>query len=103
VPKKEEKGKRYFEGRVWVDNHDFEVVKLCGKSVPDMVRAKKNQPLDIRPQFVGYRQLNVADGHWFPAYARVDDTLTFKVQSIHIREIVKFKDYKKADGAAPKP
>ncbi len=103
VPKKEEKGKRYFDGKVWVDNRDFEVVKLCGKSVPDMQRAKKGQSLDIRPQFVSFRQL--VDGQWFPAFARVDDTLNFKAQSIHIREIVKYKDYKKAgtEAAAAKP
>jgi hypothetical protein len=103
VPKKEEKGKRYFDGKVWVDNRDFEVVKLCGKSVPDMQRVKKGQSLDIRPQFVSFRQL--VDGQWFPAFARVDDTLNFKAQSIHIREIVKYKDYKKAgsESAAAKP
>jgi hypothetical protein len=102
-PKKEEKGKRYFQGRVWVDNRDFQIVKLCGKSVPDVVRRKKNQPMDIRPTFVGYRQL--VDGHWFPAFARVDDTLHFQVQSIHLREILKLTGYKRAGGAtaAAKP
>lgn len=94
VPKKEEKNKRYFQGRVWVDRRDLQVVKLCGKSVPDSVR-KKNQPVDIRPTFAGYRQ--IVDGNWFPVYARVDDTLQFGTGSVHVREIVKFKDYKRAD------
>lgn len=102
-PKKEEKGKRYFQGRVWVDNRDFQIVKLCGKSVPDVIHRKKNQPMDIRPTFVGYRQL--VDGYWFPAYARVDDTLHFQVQSIHLREILKLTGYKRAGAAtaAAKP
>lgn len=94
VAKKEEKDKRYFEGRIWVDNRDFQIVKLCGKSVPDQVHAKKNEAQDIRPMFVGYRIY--MNGLWFPAYARVDDTLHFKAESVHIREIVKFKDYKRA-------
>jgi hypothetical protein len=98
-PKKEEKNRRYFQGRVWVDNHDFQIVKLCGKSVPDIVRPKKHQPMDIRPAFVAYRQL--VDGNWFPAYARVDDTLNFQVQAIHIREIIKFTGYKRAGAGAP--
>ncbi|MGC1449544.1 MAG: hypothetical protein WA830_05845 [Candidatus Sulfotelmatobacter sp.] len=98
-PKKEEKNQRYFQGRVWVDNRDLQIVKLCGKSVPDVVYAKKNQPMDIRTTFVGYRQ--VVDGHWFPAYARVDDTLHFQLQSIHLREIVKLTGYKRAGAAAP--
>jgi hypothetical protein len=97
-PKKEEKGKRYFQGRIWVDNRDFQIVKLCGKSVPDVVHVKKHQPMDIRPSFVAYRQL--VDGFWFPAYARVDDTLHFQVQAIHLREIVKLTGYKRAGAAA---
>jgi hypothetical protein len=94
VPKKEEKDKRYFEGRIWVDNRDLQIVKVCGKSVPDTIHTKKNQPQEIRPMFVGYRIY--MNGLWFPAYARVDDTLHFRTESVHIREIVKFKDYKRA-------
>jgi len=102
-PKKEEKDKRYFQGRIWVDSRDLEIVKLCGKSVPEMVHPKKNQAMDIRPNFVGYRQF--IDGNWFPAYARVDDTLHFRAAAVRIREIVKFTAYKKRDTAtvAPKP
>jgi hypothetical protein len=97
VPKKEEKNKRYFEGRIWVDNHDLEIVKVCGKSVPDVIRVKKNQPQELRPMFVGYRQ--VVDGNWFPAYARVDDTLHFRAESVHVREILKWTSYKRAGTA----
>jgi len=103
-PSKEEKNKRYFQGRVWVDNRDLEIVKLCGKTVPEQIHRKKKDPIEVRPTFVGYRQL--VDGHWFPAYARVDDTLRFGVQSVHLREVVKFKDYKRrgpATAAVSKP
>jgi hypothetical protein len=94
-PKKEEKNKRYFQGRIWVDNHDLQIVKLCGKSVPDVIHVKKKQPQEIRPMFVGYRQ--PIDGNWFPAYVRVDDTLHFQVEAVHIREIVKFTGYKRTN------
>lgn len=97
-PRKEEKGKRYFQGRIWVDNQDFAIVKLCGKSVPETIPKKKKQPQDIRPAFVTYRQL--VDGYWFPVYSRVDDTLQFRTESVHLREILKFKDYKRAGAAA---
>lgn len=100
-PKKEEKNKRYYQGRIWVDNHDLQIVKLCGKSVPDVIHVKKKQAQDIRPTFVGYRQ--PVDGLWFPAYVRVDDTLHFQVQSIHVREIIKLTAYKKANASAAKP
>jgi hypothetical protein len=98
-PKKAEKGKRYFQGRIWVDNQDFEIVKVCGKSVPETIPKKKNQPRDVRPTFVTYRQL--VDGYWFPAYTRVDETLPFTAESVHLREIIKFKNYKRAAAATP--
>jgi hypothetical protein len=97
-PKKQEKNKRYFSGKVWVDNHDFQIVKACGKSVPD-AKGKKGQQ-EVRPTYVSYRQL--VDGYWFPAYTRVDDTLHFRAQSVHLREVIKLTGYKKA-GAAAKP
>jgi hypothetical protein len=95
-PKTLEKNKRYFQGRIWVDDRDIEVVKLCGKSVPEAIakKKKKNQPVEVRPSFVAYRQ--IVDGNWFPAYARVDDTLHFAVESVHVREIVKFTGYHRA-------
>jgi hypothetical protein len=99
-PKTEEKNKRYFQGRIWVDNRDFQIVKLCGKSVPDVLKVKKKQPMDIRPMFVGYRQY--VDGNWFPAYAKVDDTLHFNAESVHIRQVVKFTGYKRAGAGASK-
>jgi hypothetical protein len=106
-PKKEEKDRRYFQGRVWVDNQDFQIVKLCGKSVPDLVHVKKNQRQDLRPSFVGYRQ-QVDGQFWFPAYVRSDDTLQFRNASIHVREMIKFSNYKRAAGnmaagSTPKP
>jgi len=102
-PKKEEKNKRYFQGRVWVDNQDFEIVKLCGKSVPESIPKKKNQPQDVRPTFATYRQL--VDGYWFPAFTRVDTDLHFRAETVHLREIIKFTGYKRsgAGSAATKP
>ena len=32
-PKKMEKGKRYFEGQIWVDDRDLQIVKTYGKGV----------------------------------------------------------------------
>ena len=99
APKSFEKNKRYFQGRFWVDDRDLQMVKLCGKSVPDAIvkkKKKKNEAVEVRPTFVGYRQ--IVNGNWFPAYARVDDTLNFGVQSVHVREIVKFAGYKRTAG-----
>jgi len=102
-PKKQEKNTRYFQGRIWVDNQDFEIVKLCGKSVPETTPKKKNQPVDVRPTFVSYRQ--PVDGYWFPAYSHVDEPLPFGAESVRLRETVKLTGYKRTGttGPAAKP
>jgi hypothetical protein len=92
-PKKEENGKRYFLGRIWVDAQDFQVVKLCGKTGPEKIRVKKHESPDLHPMFVTYRQ--EVDGHWFPAYTRSDDTLHFKAGPVHMRETIKYTGYKR--------
>ena len=94
-PAKLEKNKRYFQGKIWIDSRDLQMVKLCGKSA-ELMHVKKHQSAEVRPTFVGYRQL--VDGVWFPAYARVDDTLHFGVQSVHVREVVRFKNYRRTGG-----
>ena len=96
--KKDEKGRRYFEGRIWVDAQDFQIVKVCGKSGPEKVtKVKRREQRDLHPTFVTYRQL--VDGrYWFPAYTRSDDTLQFKTAPVKVKEIIKYSDYKRAGG-----
>src|SRR5215470_3323425 len=48
APKQMEKNQRYFQGRVWVDDHDLQIVKSYGKAVPDIL--KKNNE-NIFPYF----------------------------------------------------
>ena len=95
---KDEKGKRYFEGRIWVDTQDFQIVKVCGKSGPEKVKVKKRERRDLHPTFVTYRQ-QVDGRYWFPAYTRSDDTLQFKTGSVQVREIIdESSGYKRAGG-----
>jgi len=93
-PKKEEKGKRYFLGRIWVDAQDFQIVKLCGKTGPEKIQVKRHERPELHPTFVTYRQ--EVDGRWFPAYTRSDDTLQFRAGPVHLRETIKYSGYKKA-------
>jgi hypothetical protein len=95
APKTIEKGKRYFEGRIWVESRDLAVVKTCGKNVPDSQQTKSAE--NVSPKFVIYREQFA--GHWFPTYARSDDFLFFKQGAIRIRETVKYSNYKQ--NAAP--
>ena len=87
--------KRYFQGRIWVDDHDFQIVKTYGKAVPEIRDTKKKGKEEhLYPKFTTWRQ-QVDNQYWFPTYTRADDTLTFNTGDIHIREIVKYEDYKR--------
>jgi hypothetical protein len=99
APKQIEKGKRYFQGRIWVDNHDFQIVKTCGRNVPDVFAHKKGKRGDpskenLTPAFVTYRE-QIDGVYWFPTYTRADDQLHFSNGDIHIREIIKYRNYKR--------
>ena len=84
--------KRYFQGRIWVDNHDFQVVETYGKTVPD-IRKKKGQE-NLFPKFTTLRE-QIDGQYWFPTYTRAEDTLKFSMGDIKIREIVKYTNYRR--------
>jgi len=87
--------KRYFQGRIWVDDHDFQIVKTYGQAVPEIRDSKKKGKEEhLYPKFTTWRQ-QVDNRYWFPTYTRADDTLHFNTGDIHIREIVKYEDYKR--------
>jgi hypothetical protein len=85
--------KRYFQGRVWVDNRDFQIVKTYGKTVPD-IRKKHGDEENLFPKFTTWRE-QVDGKYWFPVFTRADDELHFKMGDIHIIEIVRYEDYKR--------
>ena len=84
--------KRYFQGRIWVDDRDFQIVKTFGKTVPD-IRKKKGQE-NLFPKFTTWRE-QIDGKYWFPTYTKADDTLHFSGGDVQIREIVKYSDYKR--------
>ena len=91
APKTIEKGQRYFQGQIWVDDKDLQVVKTYGKAVPD-IRGKG--PENLFPRFETYREQ--VDGlYWFPTYTRAVDTLQFSSGAQRIRQIIKYDNYKK--------
>jgi hypothetical protein len=94
APKQLENGKRYFQGRVWVDDQDFQIVKNKGKSVPDIrVVKKKKVQENLFPQFTTWRE-QIGD-YWFPTFSSADDTLAFRTGDVRIKQVLKFTDYKK--------
>ncbi len=94
APKKFESKKLYFQGRIWVDDQDFQIVKTSGKTVPET--HKKNDE-NLFPKFTTWRE-QVDGVYWFPAYTLADDTLHFRkgtISDVHVREVVKYTDYQR--------
>jgi hypothetical protein len=92
APKQMAGKKRYFQGRIWVDDHDFQIVKTYGKTVPD-IKKKKNQE-NLFPKFTTWRE-QIDGKYWFPTYTRAEDTLKFAVADVKIREIIKYENYQR--------
>lgn len=90
-PKKIEKNQRYFQGRIWVDDKDLEIVKTYGKAVPDI---RKGNNENVFPRFETFRE-NIEGHYWFPTYTRSDDVLHFRFGDVHIRMSVHYADYKR--------
>jgi hypothetical protein len=86
--------KRYFQGRIWVDDHDFQIVKTFGKTVPDIHAGKKGKDEHLYPKFTTWRE-QIDGKYWFPTFTKADDQLHFATGDIHIREIVKYENYKR--------
>ena len=84
--------KRYFQGRIWIDDHDFQIVETYGKTVPD-IRKKKGQE-NLFPKFTTWRE-QIDGKYWFPTYTRAEDTLKFSLGDIKIREIIKYTNYQR--------
>src|SRR5215212_8312251 len=90
--KKTRQPERYFQGRIWVDDQDLQIVKARGKGVPEF---------DQRfPTFETYRE-QIDGKYWFPTYTYADDELNFKTgQSVHLRLRIKFTDFARLRGKA---
>ncbi|HVG28938.1 MAG TPA: hypothetical protein VM864_04385 [Pyrinomonadaceae bacterium] len=90
LPKKV--SERFFQGRVWVDVDDLQIVKVRGKGVPE-----GNQRF---PVFETYRE-QIDGRYWFPTYTYADDELVFKNgQVVHLRMKVRYTEYKRFKGTS---
>jgi hypothetical protein len=89
-PKTMVKGERYFQGDIWVDDRDLQIVKTFGKGVGVLKKNEDNQ----FPAFETYRE-QIDGKYWFPTYTRANDTLHFKNMDQRIRMIVKYENYKR--------
>lgn len=83
--------KRYFEGQIWVDDQDLQIVKTYGRSTGHLRKHEDQQ----FPKFETYRE-QIDGKYWFPTYTYADDTLNFKDgPAVRIKEIIKYDHYKR--------
>jgi len=82
---------RVFVGRIWVDDHDLQIVKAKGKAGPE---TKKNK----FPVVETYRE-QIDGKFWFPTYVYADDDLIFdNGTDFRVRMRVKYTDFKVGRG-----
>ncbi len=96
APKRMSGKKPFFQGRIWVDDYDYHIVKAHGKTMLDV---RKKKPENVFPAFTTSRE-QVDGKYWFPVYSQADENLQFYAGSVHIREIVKYSNYKRFDSTA---
>ncbi len=97
APKVLVKGHRYFQGKVWVDQQDDEIVLVNGLNVPQDTRRGHE---DLSPPFTTYYE-QIDGNYWFPVYTKEEGILHFAAQNgavsqdVHMLATVKFTNYKK--------
>ncbi|HEX8706752.1 MAG TPA: hypothetical protein VF723_00700 [Pyrinomonadaceae bacterium] len=88
MPNPKKSKERFFQGRIWVDDQDLQIVKVRGKGVPETKE-------DKHPVFETYRE-QIDGRYWFPTYSYADEDLVFgNGNVVHIRVRVRYSDFKK--------
>ncbi len=93
VTPKSTKGKRlFFEGKIWVDDRDLQVVRTVGRPVPQKKGGEQF------PEFETIRQV-IDKQYWFPVWTHAESNLRFDSglshDTVHIEETITYADYKR--------
>lgn len=97
APKTFVKGQRYFQGKVWLDTVDNEIVLINGMTVPQDTRPGH---ADLSPPYTTYYE-QVDGKYWFPTYTKAEGILHFPAvhgalsQDVHVRSVVRYTNYKR--------
>ena len=88
MPNPKKSSERFFQGRIWVDDHDLQIVKVRGKGVPEANKQRF-------PTFETYRE-QIDGRFWFPTYTYANEELVFDDgEVIHFRMKVTYSDFKR--------
>jgi len=84
-------GQRFFDGMLWIEKNEYNIVRMEGRAVPE-IRTTKTE--NLFPRFTTIRK--PIDGkHWFPVQTYADDTLHFKGGDIRERLQIVYRNYKR--------
>jgi len=100
-PKQLSRTRRFFEGVIWVDDHDMAIVRTYGKLVGDSYSERDALPFKM---FETYRE-NFQEKYWLPTYTTSDDYIDQQTGAqLHLRLIIRNTDFKlQPASAAPAP
>ncbi|MGD0403589.1 MAG: hypothetical protein ABSB66_10355 [Candidatus Acidiferrales bacterium] len=101
-PKLLSRKQRFFEGVIWVDDHDFAIVKSYGKFVSELAGNGTILPFTM---FETYRE-NFLEKYWLPTYTRSDDYIKGpNDEEVPLRLVIRSTDFKphnqSGENAAP--
>jgi len=82
---------RFFDGLVWIDKKDYNIVRMAGQAVPQ-IRTMKSE--NLFPRFTTVRK--PIDGkHWFPIETFADDVLQFRGGPQRERLRISYSNYRR--------
>jgi len=84
-------GQRFFDGMIWVDKKEYNIVRMEGQAVPQ-IRTTKTE--NLFPRFTTLRK-SVDGKHWFPMYTYADDTLHFRTGPVRERLKIVYTNYRR--------
>jgi len=88
-----EPGKLRFEGKIWVDDIDLQIVRTIGRIIPQKDAAEFRQ----FPEFETIRQL-VDKKYWFPVWSHADSVLEYTKPTprrVRVEETVTYEGFKR--------
>jgi len=86
-PRSTKDGKLHFQGKIWIDDTDLQIVRTVGKVVPQTEDSQF-------PEFETLRQL-VDKKYWFPVWSHADSMLNFRNDRVRIEETITYEGFKR--------
>lgn len=89
-PKQLSRTQRFFDGIVYVDDHDLAIVESYGKFVSELTGSGIQLPFSM---FEIYRE-NFQEKYWLPTYISSDDYSGSADAELHLRLVMRSTDFK---------